>query len=149
MSSRGCSGVQCHATDIDGGFAALQQIREERGGGLTLEEFKRAIREQFFALLLDREEALANNAVPPTPHVDRVSAAVAKHGLRVPTQLEPWTGPRVGCVNAFGFGGNNAHVIVQGPEVAPQLASTPPAPVVGPVAISRAGAVHGPIEGRP
>ena len=42
-------------------FNQLRQIRAEHGG-LTLEEFKRVLREQFFALLLDRDAALA--AIP-------------------------------------------------------------------------------------
>ncbi|MFO1425314.1 MAG: DUF3141 domain-containing protein [Candidatus Competibacteraceae bacterium] len=42
-------------------FNELRQIRAGHGG-LTLEEFKRVLREQFFALLLDRDEALA--AIP-------------------------------------------------------------------------------------
>jgi hypothetical protein len=42
-------------------FEALRQMRAEQSG-LTLEEFKRVLREQFFALLLDRDGALA--AIP-------------------------------------------------------------------------------------
>ncbi len=42
-------------------FEALRQMRAAHGG-LTLEEFKQMLREQFFALLLDRDEALA--AIP-------------------------------------------------------------------------------------
>jgi hypothetical protein len=42
-------------------FNELRQIRSQHGQ-LTLEEFKRVLREQFFALLLDRDGALA--AIP-------------------------------------------------------------------------------------
>jgi hypothetical protein len=42
-------------------FNQLRQIRAEHGG-LTLEEFKQVLREQFFALLLDLDGALA--AIP-------------------------------------------------------------------------------------
>ena len=42
-------------------FNTLRQMRAEHGG-LTLEEFKQILREQFFALLLDRDGALA--AIP-------------------------------------------------------------------------------------
>jgi hypothetical protein len=42
-------------------FNELRQIRAEHGGP-TLQEFKQLLREQFFALLLDRDEALA--AIP-------------------------------------------------------------------------------------
>ncbi len=43
-------------------FAVVQQIHDEEGGGMTLEEFKHTLREQFFALLLDQEAALT--AIP-------------------------------------------------------------------------------------
>ena len=42
-------------------FNELRQIRADHGG-VTLDEFKRMLREQFFALLLDRDAALA--AIP-------------------------------------------------------------------------------------
>jgi hypothetical protein len=42
-------------------FTTLRQMRAE-SGGLTLEAFKQVLREQFFALLLDRDGALA--AIP-------------------------------------------------------------------------------------
>jgi hypothetical protein len=40
-------------------FNLLRRMREERGGGITLAEFKAALREQGFMLLLDQEQALA------------------------------------------------------------------------------------------
>lgn len=40
------------------GFAILRNIRETEGGDLTLEEFKKLLREQFFMLLLDEERAI-------------------------------------------------------------------------------------------
>ena len=44
-------------------FEVLRQMRAAgQGEGMTLEEFKRTLREQFFALLLDRDAALA--AIP-------------------------------------------------------------------------------------
>ena len=42
-------------------FNQLRQMRAKHGA-LTLEEFKRVLREQFFALMLDLEDALA--AIP-------------------------------------------------------------------------------------
>ncbi len=41
-------------------FTVLQKIRAEKGEGMTLEEFKGMLREQYFALLLDQKEALAS-----------------------------------------------------------------------------------------
>jgi hypothetical protein len=43
-------------------FAVIQQIHDEERAGMTLDEFKSTVREQYFALLLDREAALA--AIP-------------------------------------------------------------------------------------
>ena len=44
------------------GFQLLQNIREEAGAGLTLAEFKKVVRDQFFSLLLDQRRAVA--AIP-------------------------------------------------------------------------------------
>ena len=41
--------------------------------------------------------------------------------LRVPTALEPWPddgGPALAGINSFGFGGTNAHAILEGPPLA-------------------------------
>jgi hypothetical protein len=43
-------------------FAVVQQIHDEERADMTLDEFKHALREQYFALLLDPEVALA--AIP-------------------------------------------------------------------------------------
>ena len=48
-------------------FNELRRIRSEHGG-LTLEQFKQVMREQFFALLLNRDEALA--AIPKLLEAD-------------------------------------------------------------------------------
>src|SRR5262249_5725664 len=67
--------------------------------------------------------ALKHRQIPPTIHLEEVSPAVplAALGLRVPVRLEPWpqtTGPAVAGVNSFGFGGANAHVLLQEPPAA-------------------------------
>ena len=55
-------------------FNVLRQMRAEHGG-LTLEEFKQMLREQFFALLLDRDGALA--AIPKMLPADAAARAEA------------------------------------------------------------------------
>jgi len=60
-------------------FNELRQIRAEHGG-LTLEEFKRLLREQFFALLLDRDAALA--AIPKMLAPDAAARAEVLDKIR-------------------------------------------------------------------
>ncbi|MGB5065348.1 MAG: DUF3141 domain-containing protein [Candidatus Competibacter sp.] len=60
-------------------FNELRQIRAAHGG-LTLEEFKQMLREQFFALLLDRDEALA--AIPRMLPADTAARADALGKIR-------------------------------------------------------------------
>lgn len=62
--------------------------------------------------------ALHRRRVPGNLHFDRPNPEIDFDGLRlrVPTRLEPWpegNGLATAGVNAFGFGGTNAHVILQ------------------------------------
>jgi pimeloyl-ACP methyl ester carboxylesterase len=61
-------------------FNELRELRAEHGG-LTLEEFKRVLREQFFALLLDRDGALA--AIPKMLPADLATRAEAVAKIRL------------------------------------------------------------------
>jgi acyl transferase domain-containing protein/3-hydroxymyristoyl/3-hydroxydecanoyl-(acyl carrier protein) dehydratase len=51
---------------------------------------------------------------PPTLHAELPSAALEGTPFRLLQALEPWPcdGPRMAGISAFGFGGNNAHLIV-------------------------------------
>ena len=70
--------------------------------------------------------AFEQQALPPHLHWEQPSTHIDWNWpLRIPTAVVPWTtGPRVRCagVSSFGFGGTNAHVIVQ--EAPPQPART-------------------------
>lgn len=64
--------------------------------------------------------ALKHRRIPPSLHFrePNPSIAFAELRLRVPTILESWPstpGPAIAGVNSFGFGGTNAHVILQEP----------------------------------
>jgi 3-oxoacyl-(acyl-carrier-protein) synthase/3-hydroxymyristoyl/3-hydroxydecanoyl-(acyl carrier protein) dehydratase/1-acyl-sn-glycerol-3-phosphate acyltransferase len=62
--------------------------------------------------------ALRAGVRPPSPAPDRPVAALATAPLRLLQAAEPWagtSGPRRAAVSAFGFGGNNAHLIVEEP----------------------------------
>ncbi|NEC66016.1 beta-ketoacyl synthase N-terminal-like domain-containing protein, partial [Streptomyces sp. SID9727] len=60
--------------------------------------------------------ALGAGVRPPTPGVRRPLDALSGTPLRVLTEPEQWTGPRRAAVSAFGFGGTNAHVVVDHPD---------------------------------
>jgi acyl transferase domain-containing protein len=64
--------------------------------------------------------ALRHRAIPASLHFEQPNPAIpfGDLRLRVPTTLEPWpaaTGPAMAGVNSFGFGGANAHVILEAP----------------------------------
>ncbi|MCP4602228.1 MAG: beta keto-acyl synthase [Proteobacteria bacterium] len=52
---------------------------------------------------------------PPTLHVDEPAEALKGTPLRLLTEAEPWPSksPRLAAISNFGFGGNNAHLIVE------------------------------------
>jgi 3-oxoacyl-(acyl-carrier-protein) synthase/3-hydroxymyristoyl/3-hydroxydecanoyl-(acyl carrier protein) dehydratase len=52
---------------------------------------------------------------PPTLHVDDPLPFIADSPFRLLTEGEPWVcvGPRRAAINNFGFGGNNAHLLLE------------------------------------
>ncbi len=65
--------------------------------------------------------SLQHRQIPPNLHFRTPNPAIDFDALRlrIPTAAEPWPdvdGPRIAGVNAFGYGGTNAHAIVQGYE---------------------------------
>ena len=52
---------------------------------------------------------------PPTLHVEDPLPFIAGSPFRLLTEAEPWvcSGPRRAAVNNFGFGGNNAHLLLE------------------------------------
>ncbi|MEZ5180136.1 MAG: acyltransferase domain-containing protein [Acidimicrobiales bacterium] len=85
--------------------------------------------------------AVFHGELPPTLHVDEPNAAVDETRFRLITEVEPWEGdePRIAGVNAFGFGGINAHVVLSEP---PGLRSGRRRSS-GPAAVDAVDAVHG------
>ncbi len=83
---------------------------------------------------------------PPTLHASEPTRALEGSPFRLVEALEPWPseGPRVAAVSAFGFGGNNAHLVVS--EDSPELdervgaRATVPAPVLAVVGLGCAAA---------
>ena len=70
-------------------------------------------------------EAMRNGLRPPSIHVDRPHPVLSQSPLRVLSELEPWETdgdePRRAAISAFGFGGNNAHLILEQPTLGLEL----------------------------
>ncbi len=68
--------------------------------------------------------AIQNEAVPPNLHFQTLNPNITLNGTPfvVATQLRPWEGGERRCaaVSSFGFGGTNAHVIVEAPPPLPE-----------------------------
>lgn len=79
--------------------------------------------------------AIRHRTIPPSLHFESPNPAIdfERLRLRVVTSLEPWpeTGaPAVAGVNGFGFGGANAHIVLQ-EHTAPPTPAPSPANVAG------------------
>ncbi|MBC7172386.1 MAG: hypothetical protein H5U40_08175, partial [Polyangiaceae bacterium] len=59
--------------------------------------------------------AMRHQTLPPTPHVETPNPELDGSPFRVLGAAEPWraSGPRRAALSAFGFGGNNAHLLVE------------------------------------
>ena len=58
--------------------------------------------------------AIHHGVLPPSLHCDEPNPALAATRFRVLAKAEPWERARLAGVSAFGFGGINAHVVVEG-----------------------------------
>jgi 3-oxoacyl-(acyl-carrier-protein) synthase/3-hydroxymyristoyl/3-hydroxydecanoyl-(acyl carrier protein) dehydratase/1-acyl-sn-glycerol-3-phosphate acyltransferase len=82
-------------------------------------------------------EGFRRDLRPPTRVPDAPNPALAGSPFRLVAALEPWSGPRRAAVSAFGFGGNNAHLLVESPEAADEAPlSTSDAVEIAVVALS-------------
>jgi acyl transferase domain-containing protein len=75
--------------------------------------------------------ALHNGTVPPQPDFADPEPSIPwqRLGLRVPTESAPWpTDQRLAGVNAFGFTGTNAHVLLEAAAIARPAAASAPVP---------------------
>ena len=66
--------------------------------------------------------AMEHGKKPPTLNVDQPNEALAGTPFRLLREAEAWSGPKRAGISAFGFGGNNAHLIVESLEETPAAA---------------------------
>ena len=91
------------------------------------------------ASLIKTALALHHRALPPSINFTQPSHAIdfARTPFRVQRELSPWpasAGPRRAAVSSFGFGGTNAHAVLE--EAPPRAASSPPPRAVELVVVS-------------
>ena len=115
--------VECHATGTLVGdateLASMRSVlgeRSETAIGSLKANLGHLITVAGVAGLIKVLEGLRRETLPAHPDIGDVVDAVAGSGLRLLEQSEPWVrgrGPRRAAVSAFGFGGNNAHLVVE------------------------------------
>jgi 3-oxoacyl-(acyl-carrier-protein) synthase/3-hydroxymyristoyl/3-hydroxydecanoyl-(acyl carrier protein) dehydratase/1-acyl-sn-glycerol-3-phosphate acyltransferase len=114
--------VECHATGTPVGDAVELRTLERVFGsasGLALGSLKanlgHLITASGAAALIKTLCALRAGEIPPALHADAAQPALGAAGFRLPSVPEPWPSsrPRRAAISNFGFGGNNAHLIVE------------------------------------
>lgn len=94
--------------------------------------------------LLKAQLALERGVLPPTLHIEALNPAIPFDELNIAPAAEAVplggsAGPLAAGVNAFGFGGANAHVAIRQPDPVPDNAPEPTAePAAAPLLLSAA-----------
>ena len=146
--------LECHATGTPVGDATeLRSMARVFAGaaGVPIGSLKSNLGHLITAAgvagLIKVLAAMKHGVRPPTLHVEEPNPALAGTPFRLLRAAEPWRGPKRAGVSAFGFGGNNAHLIVESVEETrpPPRRSAPPA--LSPIAIVGLGARVGQGDG--
>lgn len=120
--------LECHATGTSVGDATELKSTGELYQGLSgvpmgslKSNMGHLITAAGVAGLIKVLEAMRHQTRPPTLHASKENPALQSSPFRLVHKAERWesNGPRVAGVSAFGFGGNNAHLLVS--EDSPDL----------------------------
>jgi 3-oxoacyl-(acyl-carrier-protein) synthase/3-hydroxymyristoyl/3-hydroxydecanoyl-(acyl carrier protein) dehydratase/1-acyl-sn-glycerol-3-phosphate acyltransferase len=145
--------LECHATGTLLGdreeLRSLRAVFAEQGTGMRLGSLKaqmgHLITASATAGLLKILGAMEHHTIPAAPEqcLSHPASELVGSPFHLPQEAEIWRAvdrPRRAAINAFGFGGCNAHAVLDGPEAADELcrhqASTPPAAAPKPCALA-------------
>ncbi|MGZ3146219.1 beta-ketoacyl synthase N-terminal-like domain-containing protein [Lentzea chajnantorensis] len=118
--------VEAHGTATPAGDAAELATMinafgaegDEIGIGTVKSMIGHAMPAAGMAGLIKAALALHHRTLPPTLHVERPHPALTGTRFAPVTEARDWEGPHRAVVNAFGFGGINAHAVLDGHTVA-------------------------------
>lgn len=115
--------LECHATGTPTGDATEVRAAGEMFAGidgLPIGSLKanagHLITAAGLASLIKLTAAMARETLPPTPMQGQQIEAISQAGLNILTQPADWLrgeAPRRAAISNFGFGGNNAHLILE------------------------------------
>ncbi|MCW7540234.1 beta-ketoacyl synthase N-terminal-like domain-containing protein [Aquabacterium sp. A7-Y] len=80
------------------------------------------------AAVIKMVHALRHGVIPAHTHFSKLNPKISLDGTRlfIPGETRPWPeGPRFGAVSGFGFGGTNAHLILEAAPTPPAAAAAP------------------------
>ncbi|NWH09671.1 MAG: beta keto-acyl synthase [Alphaproteobacteria bacterium] len=133
LSPRDVGLIEAHATGTPRGdtieIESLARVFGQQSGavvGSLKASLGHTITASGAASLIKVVTAFARRTLPPMPEAGEPLSAIAASGFRYLRRAEPWEaqGRRRAAVSNFGFGGNNAHLIVEEwTGEAPQMAS--------------------------
>ncbi|MBO9607942.1 MAG: hypothetical protein J7639_18420 [Paenibacillaceae bacterium] len=150
ISPDAVSYVECHATGTPVGDAAeLESMKAIFAGqtalaiGAVKSNTGHLMTASGMAAILKVVQAMEAQTIPATLHADKPLAGLAKSPFRLVTQNEAWaaSGKRIAAMNSFGFGGSNAHLILEQYERATLPDSPVPAFKQEPIAVVGIGIV--------
>ncbi|MDF2724845.1 MAG: omega-3 polyunsaturated fatty acid synthase subunit, PfaB [Paenibacillus sp.] len=122
ISPEAVSYVECHATGTPVGDAVeLESMKSffANHGSLAIGAMKantgHLMTASGLAAIIKVVKGMEQQQLPATLHTDQPSASLEQSPFRLIANNERWEAPgkRFAAVNSFGFGGNNAHLILE------------------------------------
>ncbi|SES17032.1 Acyl transferase domain-containing protein [Lentzea xinjiangensis] len=118
--------IEAHGTATPAGDAAELRTMiaafggegDEIGIGTVKSMIGHAMPAAGMAGLIKAALALHHNVLPPTLHVERPHSSLRGTRFTPVAEARAWSGPHRAVVNAFGFGGINAHAVLDGHTIA-------------------------------